>query len=154
MLRLSKMTDYSTVIMAYMARRPQDVYSAAGLAAAIGVAATTASKILKTLARGKLVQSVRGAKGGYMLARAPEQISIADVIDAMEGSFGLTECSIHDGLCAQESACPSRRNWQRLNQIVRGVLDGVTLADMSQASLPVATVRAASHARAANRTTA
>ena len=155
MLRLSKLTDYSTVIMSHMARRPWEVYSAAGMAAAIGVAATTASKILKTLARGKLVQSVRGAKGGYMLARAPEQISIAEVIDAMEGAFGLTECSVHPGVCCQEARCPSRENWQRLNQVVRRVLDGVTLADMSQARfVPAApTVTGKRRPRAASRAT-
>jgi FeS assembly SUF system regulator len=134
MLRLSKMTDYSTVIMSHMAKRPWDVYSAAELAAAVGVAATTASKILKTLARHELLTSVRGAKGGYMLARPPEQISIADVIAAMEGSVALTECSVHLGLCPQEVRCPSRNNWQRLNQMVRSILTGVTLADMSHPS--------------------
>ena len=136
MLRLSKLTDYSTVILFHMARRPSDVYSSAGVAAAIGLAATTTAKILKTLARQKLVHSVRGAKGGYMLARPPEQISIAEVIDAMEGSFGLTECGAHPGQCCREAACPSRENWQRLNAVVRRVLDGVTVADMSGAPPP------------------
>ncbi|MDD5248342.1 MAG: SUF system Fe-S cluster assembly regulator [Rhodocyclaceae bacterium] len=134
MLRLSKMTDYSTVIMSYMATRPWEVFSAAELAAAVGVAATTASKILKTLARHDLLRSVRGARGGYMLARPPEQISIADVIAAMEGSVALTECSVHLGLCPQEFRCPSRNNWLRLSQMVRNVLTGVTLADMTAPS--------------------
>lgn len=131
MLRMSKLTDYSTVILFHMARSPADVFSAAGVATAIGLAPTTTAKILKTLARRGLVRSMRGAKGGYTLARPPESISIAEVIDAMEGSFGLTECSAHPGLCCREAACPSRENWQRLNAVVRRVLDGVTVADMS-----------------------
>lgn len=149
MLRLSKLTDYSTVIMSYMARMPWDVHSAAGLAAAVGVAPTTASKILKTLARRQLVRSVRGAKGGYVLARAPEEISVAEVIEAMEGEFGLTECCVRAGLCGQECACPTRMNWQRVSQMVHGVLAGVTLADMSRATGMPAQTRAAVQQRGA-----
>ncbi|MBI2307415.1 MAG: SUF system Fe-S cluster assembly regulator [Rhodocyclales bacterium] len=135
MLRMSKLTDYGTVIMAYMARRPRDVHSVAELAAVLGMAAPTTSKILKRLARHELVQSSRGAKGGYRLARPPEAISLADVIDAMEGPFGLTECSAVAGLCLQEAGCPLRDNWQRVNQVIRRTLDGVTLAEMSRPAL-------------------
>ena len=138
MLRLSKLTDYSTVIMAYMAREPGNVHSVAKMSAVLGVAAPTASKIMKTLARRDLVQSLRGANGGYMLSRPPEQISIADVIDAMEGPIGVTECSVVAGLCAQEAGCPIRDNWRHLNQVVRHTLGGVTLADMNQ--IPAASV--------------
>lgn len=132
MLRISKLTDYSTVIMAYMARQPLDVHSVAAMATAVGVAEPTTSKILKTLARQGLVLSTRGARGGYRLARPPAQISLAEVIDAMEGSFGMTECSLRAGLCAQEAGCPLRENWPRLNQVIRRALDEVTLADMSR----------------------
>jgi FeS assembly SUF system regulator len=132
MLRLSKLTDYSTVIMSYMAQEPGGVHSAAQMAAALGIAAPTASKILKMLARGDLVLSQRGAKGGYLLARPPEQISIAEVIAAMEGPLGVTECSIVTGLCALEADCSIRNHWRHLNQVVRHSLDQVTLADMNR----------------------
>lgn len=132
MLRLSKLTDYSTVIMSYMARESVGIHSVAQMAAALDIAVPTTSKILKTLARGGLVQSLRGVKGGYMLSRPLEQISIADVIDAMEGPFGLTECSVRTGLCAQEVGCPIGSKWQHLNQVIRHTLDQVTLADMSR----------------------
>lgn len=131
MLRMSKLTDYGTVIMSHMARRPHDVHSVSSMAAAVGVAAPTTTKILKTLARNDLVQSRRGAKGGYMLSRPPEQISIAEVIDAMEGPLGMTECGAVTGLCAKEASCPLRENWQRLNQVIRRTLDQVSLAEMS-----------------------
>src|SRR6266581_3329886 len=108
MLRLSKLTDYGTVIMSYMARRPAGVHSAAQIAGALGVTLPTTGKVLKMLARHELLQSVRGAQGGYRLARAPERISIAEVIDALEGPFGVTECSVVVGLCAQEGGCPVR----------------------------------------------
>ena len=78
------------------------------------------------------MQSVRGAHGGYRLSRSPEQISITDVIDALEGPFGMTECSVVAGLCSQEAGCPIRGQWQSLNQLIRHTLDRVTLADMSR----------------------
>lgn len=132
MLRLSKLTDYGTVIMTHMARQPARVYSAAEVATAIGVTVATASKILKTLARENLLQSLRGAHGGYLLSRPPDEISIAEVIDAMEGPVGITECSATVGLCAQEGSCSLRGNWQRVNQVIRRVLSDLTLADMAQ----------------------
>ncbi len=132
MLRLSKMTDYGTVIMSQMAARPSSIFSAAEIAAASGLSVTTASKILKTLARHALLTSVRGAKGGYMLARPPERISVAEVIAAMEGPLAVTECGIPSGHCAQEARCPSRDNWRRLNHVVRGILDGISLLDLSR----------------------
>ena len=135
MLRLSKLTDYGTVIMSHMARRPTGLHSAADIGLALGVTLPTASKILKRLARAELVQSVRGAQGGYRLSRSPEQISITEVIDALEGPFGVTECSVVAGLCSQEAGCPIRGHWQGLNQLIRHTLDRVTLAEMSRPRL-------------------
>jgi len=130
MLRLSKMADYGTVVMTAMVREPGRSRSAAEIAAAIQVPAPTVSKILKILARGGLTVSLRGAKGGYLLARPPERISMADIIDAMDGPIGMTECSVTPGLCTQESACAVRANWQRINQAVKDVLRGITLDQM------------------------
>jgi FeS assembly SUF system regulator len=132
MLRLSKLTDYGTVAMAHFARHPDRIHAAAELAAAIGVAMPTASKILKMLARADLLRSVRGAKGGYVLSRTPGEISIAEVIDAIEGPIGVTECSAIPGLCAQEGSCSIRGNWQRINRVIHGALDQMTLADLAQ----------------------
>ncbi|HJU49477.1 MAG TPA: SUF system Fe-S cluster assembly regulator [Pseudogulbenkiania sp.] len=137
MLRLSKLTDYGTVIMAHMAREPGRVYSAAELAGAVGVATPTASKILKALARKALLQSLRGAHGGYLLSRPPREISIAQVIDALEGPLGVTECSVAAGLCQQEDTCALRGHWLRINRALRQTLDGLTLEDMAQPALPV-----------------
>lgn len=134
MLRLSKLTDYGTVIMTHMAREPARVYSAAEVAGAIGVSVATASKILKTLARKGLLQSLRGAHGGYLLARPPAEISIAQVIDALEGPLGVTECSVGTGLCMQEGSCAVRGNWQRINQVIHRTLSNLTLEDMAQSA--------------------
>lgn len=130
MLRLSKMADYGTVVMTALIHDAETSRSAPEIAAAIHVPVPTVSKILKILARGGLVVSLRGARGGYLLARPAGQISLVDIIDAMDGPIGMTECSVTPGLCAQESACAVRANWQRINQAVIGVLQNITLADM------------------------
>lgn len=137
MLRLSKMADYGTVVMTAMVREPERSRSAAEIAAAIQVPATTVSKILKTLARAGLLLSLRGAKGGYLLSRAAEEITLADIIDAMDGPIGMTECSVTPGLCSQEAGCVVRANWQRVNQAVLGVLRETTLAQMSAPIAPL-----------------
>lgn len=135
MLRLSRMTDYATVILSYMGRDPDSVFSAADLAATLGVTPPTVSKVLKTLVRRKLVCSRRGSKGGYLLARPPHQISIAEIVEALEGPLGLTECAIATGRCAREDDCDIRDNWRRINRVFLQSLEGVTLSDMG-ASLP------------------
>jgi FeS assembly SUF system regulator len=130
MLRLSKMADYGTVVMTAMIREPERSRSAAEIAAAIHVPVPTVSKILKMLARSGLVVSLRGAKGGYRLSRAAEEISLTDIIHAMDGPIGMTECSITPGLCSQEAGCAVRANWRRINQAVLGVLQAITLDQM------------------------
>lgn len=130
MLRLSKMADYGTVVMTTMISEPARSRSASEIAATISVPTPTVSKILKILARGGLVVSLRGAKGGYLLSRPAAEISLADIIHAMDGPIGMTECSITPGLCAQETGCAVRANWQRVNHAVLGVLRGITLDQM------------------------
>jgi FeS assembly SUF system regulator len=135
MIKLSKMADYGTVVMGAMVSEPQRNRSAVEVADAIHVPLPTVSKILKILARGGLVVSLRGAKGGYMLARPSHLISMADIIHAMDGPIGMTECSVTPGLCVQESGCAVRANWQRINRAVLSVLREITLDQMI---LPVA----------------
>ena len=131
MLRISKLTDYGTLILTHMAGHPDRVHSAAGLAEALGLGLPTVSKVLKTLGRHELVSSQRGAHGGYALARPPNRITVADVIDALEEqAFGLTECSSSSGVCAIESDCRIRENWMRINTVVRQALQAVNIADM------------------------
>ena len=132
MLKMSKMADYGTVILTTMVRAPEQVQSAAGIAALIRVPVPTVSKILKILTREGLVLSLRGARGGYMLTRQPSQISISQIIQAMDGPIGMTECSITPGLCTQESDCPVRANWQKVNRIVLQALDQISLEQMIQ----------------------
>jgi FeS assembly SUF system regulator len=133
MLRVSRLTDYGTMIMSHMARSPERLFSAADLAATLGLGAPTVAKALKALARGELVSGVRGLRGGYSLSRPPEKITIADIVDALEERpFGLTECSATSGICDIEDACGIRTNWRSISDIVRRALEGVTLAEMAR----------------------
>lgn len=135
MLRVSKLTDYGTVMMTHMARQPERLHTATEVAVAVHLAAPTVVKLLKMLTHEGLLVSRRGAKGGYTLARRPAEISVAEVIVAIEGPIAFTECSGAEGMCVQERTCTIRGNWQRINQAVQQALEKVTLADML---LPVA----------------
>ncbi len=130
MLRLSKLTDYGIVVMTCLAEEPGAVRAAHEIAGCTRLALPTVSKVLKLLSRSGLVVSCRGAKGGYRLARLPEQISVAHVIDALEGPVALTECSSESSNCSQESHCNIRGNWQRINDVIRHALEDVSLAEM------------------------
>jgi len=127
MLRLSKLADYGTQVMAYMAVNPS-VHSASDVSSGVGIALPTVSKILKMLVRKELLDSVMGAKGGYKLARHPSQISIAEIVDAMDGPISITECST--STCERESTCSTRSKWQGINHIIQDALEKVNLAEM------------------------
>ena len=133
MLRVSKLTDYATVVMTCLAAG-DGVMSAQALAERARLETPTVSKLLKQLAQAGLVASSRGINGGYRLARSADRISIADIVVAMEGPIGMTECSAHSGVCGHEPHCGVRVNWQRINHAIAGALAGVTLADMLHAS--------------------
>ncbi len=130
MLRVSKLTDYATVVMTCLVAAGDGVLSAQALAERAHLEVPTVSKLLKQLAQAELVTSTRGINGGYRLARMPERITIADIVTAMEGPIGMTECSAQAGSCDHEPHCGVRVNWQRINQAIAGALQGVTLADM------------------------
>jgi len=141
MLRVSKLTDYATVILSFMAKDANDVHAAIEIASATGIALPTVSKILKLLVHEHVLISTRGAKGGYALASSPDKITVAAVISALEGPIALTECSIsHEG-CEQASGCGIRGNWGLINQAIQNALESVTLADMIQPALAPAEIR-------------
>jgi FeS assembly SUF system regulator len=132
MLRLSKLTDYGTVVLAEMARDPQRLYAAAELATALHLAAPTVSKLLKQFAKAGLVSSQRGAKGGYSLARPAEDITAVHIIDAIEGPVAITQCSMSHSRCGIEAVCGIGHNWQRISLAIRDALKGVTLAQLAR----------------------
>jgi FeS assembly SUF system regulator len=130
MLRVTKLTDYATVVLTVLAARPDDVLSATELAEQAGLEVPTVAKLLKPLAQAGLVAAFRGSNGGYRLARAASDISLVQIVEAMEGPLGMTECSLHDGACGIESSCGVRANWRRINDVVADALRDVTLAQM------------------------
>lgn len=137
MLRMSKLTDYGTVVLAHLASDPSTCVSAADLANVSGIALPTVSKLLKSLAKAELVLSTRGAQGGYRLARKPRDISATAVIDALEGPVSITECSASDSNCNYEHHCNVGNAWQRINVAIRRALDDISLADLQRVNSPV-----------------
>jgi len=131
MLRISRLTDYATVVLAALAEPPVQRRTAAELAESTHIAAPTVSKLLKQLQRSGLVVSTRGLRGGYQLSRAPQQISAAAILDALEGPMALTDCSAGHGHCGIEATCRVGRVWQRLNLAIRRALADVTLAQLA-----------------------
>jgi len=127
MLRMSRLTDYGTVVLSCMAIEPGALYSAADVAERVRLAPPTVSKVLKLLARAGLVSSVRGAQGGYALARPPASITAAQIIDALEGPVALTECSMEHNQCELQSVCNVGGAWQRVNVSIRRALQDITL---------------------------
>ncbi|MEM6575439.1 MAG: SUF system Fe-S cluster assembly regulator, partial [Pseudomonadota bacterium] len=111
------------------------IFSAAELASETHLEPPTVAKVLKTLTRSDLVQSFRGASGGYRLARSPAEITVAQLIVAMEGPIGMTQCSVHQGLCSTEAVCALRGHWQQISRAVYNALSEMTLLDMTRPSI-------------------
>jgi FeS assembly SUF system regulator len=142
MFRVSRLTDYATVVMACIAAHPDAVLSTAEIAEEAHLELPTVSKLLKSLGHAGLVESFRGVNGGYRLARPAQAISVADIVEAMEGPLGMTECSLSEGHCERQQQCGVRGSWQRINHVLDSALRSMSLADMSRPSAhaPVATV--------------
>ncbi len=130
MLRVTRLTDYATVVMTVLASRPEAVLSAAELAERAGLEVPTVSKLLKPLAQAGLVEGLRGVHGGYRLSRDAGQITLIEIVEAMEGPLAMTECSQHEGSCGIAHQCGVRANWRLINDVVADALRGVTLAQM------------------------
>ena len=131
MFKLSKTTDYGIVLMARLASDTQALpQNARELAAEVELPVPMVSKVLKALTREGLLVSQRGAKGGYSLARAPEELPVAEVIRVLEGPLALTDCAIGPAHCEHESACVVREPWQQISRVVERALADISLADL------------------------
>ena len=136
MLRVTKLTDYATLVMTVLAAAPDAVLSANELSERAGIELPTAAKVLKPLAQAGLVEGFRGANGGYRLARDAHEVTLADIVEAMEGPLAMTECSIHAGQCGIEDSCNVRGNWQRVNDVIAKALRDISLHDMAHGDVP------------------
>lgn len=133
MIKIGRLTDYGIVLMTHMASHPGAAHNAAEVALEAHLPVPTVSKLLQELARAGLLESQRGAKGGYALARDARHISVAEIITALEGPIALTACSAGDvdPDCEHEPLCPVRGHWTRINRAIRAALEGISLAEMA-----------------------
>jgi FeS assembly SUF system regulator len=133
---MSRITDYGIVLLSHLAAgAPDSVHNARELSESAHLPLPVVSKILKVLAREGFLESHRGVKGGYSLARPPERVSVVEVIDALEGPIALTECGV--GACEREASCVVRAPWQRINRVVRKSLADVRLSDLVPRPIPI-----------------
>ena len=131
MFKLSRMTDYGVVLLSSMAQRPDCLSTAPDLADRTMLPAPTVAKILKALAKGQVIVATRGAQGGYSLARPADEITVAEIIAALDGPVALTACvDGSDDNCSVERLCPLAGGWNRINLAVKAALDEVSLADL------------------------
>lgn len=129
MLRITKITDYGFILLAHMANHTEgQLHNAKDLSVSIGIPLPTVSKVLKILTQGGILKSHQGSKGGYSLSRPAGEISVAEIIEAVEGPVAITECSTQDGC---ERNCPVSTSWQKINGAVIGALQGLSLTDMA-----------------------
>ena len=124
------MTDYASVILVNLSDFIGEGRSASDVSEAIQVAYPTVSKILKLLHKAGLVCSQRGVNGGYLLARCPAEITLAQLMDAVDNPTCLTGCSGLDSVCEQQRVCAVSDNWKLINQVVQCLFESVTVADL------------------------
>ena len=133
MFKLAKLTDYGIVVASRFAEGDElAIRTAKDVAAQVKLPQPTVSKLLKTLARGGILNSNRGMKGGYRLTRPADTISLAEVIEALEGPVQLTDCVANRvGRCKLRGGCPARPSWTAVNALVVDALQKITLAQVS-----------------------
>lgn len=137
MIRISRLTDYGIVLLSFMATGPARAHSATELAVGTGLPLPTVSKLLQLLTREGLLQSQRGAKGGYALARPASDISVAAIVSALEGPVALTLCTVDpSGDCEYEGHCRVRGNLLKINLAIQNALKSISLAEMVQPPAP------------------
>ncbi len=134
MIRITKMTDYGILLLSRFALAAEDrTQTVKDLAAGAHLPEPTVGKLLKALTKSGMLVSTRGVKGGYRLARPPREITVAQIIGAIDGPIAITDCSTTGALhrCELEGRCPVQTNWQKINVAIRDSLDHITLADMA-----------------------
>jgi len=141
MIRLNKLTDYAIVLLSQMADPSRAVYAAVDLSEKTMLPLPTTSKILKQLTKSGLLSAQRGASGGYRLAREASAISVAAIVEALDGPIAITDCTDKNPrseTCRIEHICPMRSNWNRVNRAIRAALEELSLADMVTGNVALA----------------
>jgi FeS assembly SUF system regulator len=130
MIILSKLADYGVIVATHLAAHPDRQANAAAVAAATRLPQATVAKLLKLLAHSGIVPATCGAAGGYRLARLPSAISVAEVVAAIDGDIGITECLVHEAGCERTTYCPTRPHWSAINRAVGAALSAISLQHM------------------------
>jgi len=134
MIRITKEADYGIMLLGYLATRPRgEVHAAPEIARWSGLNLPIVSKILRTLAQGDILESHRGASGGYSLKRPAHETSVAEVIRAVDGPISIVQCGAQPGACDQEPICPTRSRWVQISQVVERALERVLVSEMAAA---------------------
>ncbi len=127
MIRVSKLTDYAIVLLAHLSRSERTL-TAQELAVLSSVPLPTVSKLCKELSKAGLVISHRGRKGGYGLARPADRISVAQIVEALEGPIALTECTQGHQSCELEATCLAKASWDPVSRAIHGALSSLALS--------------------------
>jgi Rrf2 family protein len=153
MLRLSKKADYALMAMKHLALRgdqgSQGSSSAREIAALYDIPIELMAKVLQRLVRRGLLASHQGTRGGYQLARRPAQISVADVIQAIDGPVTVTACSTDDGQCEQFAKCNVRDPLWRVRERILTALGECTIAELAADPPMAQTTKAVFHTHVA-----
>ncbi|MFO7808762.1 SUF system Fe-S cluster assembly regulator [Guyparkeria sp.] len=137
MLKISRLSDYAIVLLTALAGDPREKPSeqranARALAERTGINMPTVGKLLKLLNGEDIVQSRQGRSGGYFLARPADEITLAEIIEAIDGPIAMTDCFRPDHDCSLQGDCAVRPHWEAINRGVHDLLDATTLADMTR----------------------
>lgn len=134
MIRISKLTDYALVIMAFLSREPTQFLQTGDIARNTNIAKPTTAKLLKRLVRDGFLESHRGATGGYKLNKSPDQISAADIIESIEGPLAIMDCTLGEDHCAIYQSCAINAPWVQINRTIVKSLSNIKLSDLHQVS--------------------
>lgn len=141
MIKLSKLSDYAIVVLSLLARDRAKLMTASVLSASSGIPEPTVAKVLKLLSREGVIVSTRGVNGGYMLERDPAEISVTELISALEGPIAITACvEGSDDECGIQEICPMSGKWAKVNATIKNALDGLPVSDLL---IPVRATRSA-----------
>ena len=130
MLRITKMTGYAVLILANLALHDNKLLTAKEIASETHISLPTTQKILKKLNRKNLVISKQGASGGYSLDPETKKLSVATLLEKLDGDLSITQCSSNDDQCEVEDFCNIGNAWQMINQRVQWALNDITLGDL------------------------
>ena len=130
MIRISKLTDYALVILAYLSKNPAQFAQAGDIALNTQINKPTTAKVLKMLARHGILESARGVTGGYRLVNTLQEISVAEIVQILEGPMAIMDCSLGQEYCAISKNCEIRAPWSKINQVIIKALETVKLSDL------------------------